>query len=164
MLTSCSSVGSFLFHRILQEGEDSRFQKIRGNPKRFAVVWIAQAVWVSVCALPVLAVNSIPTAAFSAVPGLKIADILGLSLYAGGLLFEVVADQQRSQWMADRKAKIHDEEFLTRGLWSTRFVDFVSMMRLAPVANLSRHLVVIPITLENQLYGQGLPRHLLASC
>jgi len=117
-----TQVGSYLFHRILKEGKDSRFDRIRGSPSFFAVVWVAQAVWVSVSLLPVLAVNSIPTTAFAAIPTVKFTDILGFSLFVGGLLFEVVADWQKSKWLEQKKAKVHDEEFLTRGLWSRRLV------------------------------------------
>jgi steroid 5-alpha reductase family enzyme len=116
------AVGSFLFQRILQEGKDSRFDEIKKSPRRFAVAWFAQATWVSLCLLPVIAVNSVPARVFSSVSGLKISDILGLSLYVGGLAFEVVADLQKSKWMRERKEKVHDEEFLTRGLWSKRYV------------------------------------------
>ncbi|KAM7202527.1 Protein of unknown function (DUF1295) domain containing protein [Rhypophila sp. PSN 637] len=111
-------LGSFLFQRILQDGKDSRFEEIKKSPPRFAGAWTAQATWVSLCLLPVIAVNSIPASAVAATSAVKLTDILGLSLYAGGLLFEVVADRQKSQWAKERKEKVHDEEFLTGGLWS----------------------------------------------
>lgn len=117
-------MGSYLFHRILKEGKDSRFDRIRGSPSTFLVVWIAQAAWVSVSLLPVIAVNSIPATAFAVIPVVKVSDVVGLSLFAGGLLFEVIADWQKSKWIEQKKAKIHDEEFLTRGLWSRRLVHF----------------------------------------
>lgn len=111
-------MGSFLFQRILQEGKDSRFDEIKKSPARFLVAFTAQATWVSLCLMPVIAINSVPAATFAAVPGLKLVDLLGLSLYIGGLTFEVLADQQKSKWMREKKQKLHDEEFLTRGLWS----------------------------------------------
>ncbi|KAK4217208.1 hypothetical protein QBC37DRAFT_415134 [Rhypophila decipiens] len=111
-------LGSFLFQRILQDGKDSRFEEIKKSPAHFAGAWTAQATWVSVCLLPVIAVNSIPASAVAATGAVKLTDILGLGLYAGGLLFEVIADRQKSQWAKERKEKVHDEEFLTRGLWS----------------------------------------------
>lgn len=82
----------------------------------------AQATWVSLCLMPIIAVNSIPAAAVAATGSIRLTDILGLSLYIGGLLFEVNADRQKSQWMHEKREKVHDEEFLTRGLWSKRFV------------------------------------------
>jgi len=49
-------------------------------------------------------------------------DVLGLSLYLGGFTLEVLADWQKAKWVRQRKEKVHDEQFLTRGLWSKRFV------------------------------------------
>jgi len=115
-------VGSFLFQRILQDGKDSRFEEIKKSPPRFMAAFFAQATWVSLCLTPVIAVNSIPAAAVAATGSIRLTDVLGLSLYIGGLLFEVTADRQKSQWMREKREKVHDEEFLTRGLWSKRFV------------------------------------------
>lgn len=68
--------------------------------------------------MPVMAVNSIPATALAALPWLTLPDILGLLLFVGGITFEATADAQKSQWMEEKKAKKHSEEFLTRGLWS----------------------------------------------
>ena len=72
----------------------------------------------SLVLLPVLAVNSLPVAVFSALPKVMLTDVLGVALWVGGWTFEVTADQQKSQWMKEKKEKKHSEEFLTRGLWS----------------------------------------------
>lgn len=112
-------LGSFLFSRITSEdGRDSRFDSIRGSPPKFLAAFAAQATWVSLCLLPVLAVNSIPATTLAALPILTLTDILGLLLYVGGITFEATADQQKSQWMKEKKEKKHSEDFLTRGLWS----------------------------------------------
>ncbi|KAK0617036.1 hypothetical protein B0T14DRAFT_435050 [Immersiella caudata] len=108
-------LGSYLFQRVLQEGKDSRFDKIKTSPSKFWVAFMVQATWVSLCLMPVMAVNAIPAAAFGS--GLKLTDVLGLGLYVGGMTFEVMADQQKSKWMKEKREKQHDEEFLTRGLW-----------------------------------------------
>jgi steroid 5-alpha reductase family enzyme len=79
---------------------------------------MAQATWVSLCLIPVLAVNSIPRSVLAALPVLGITDILGLSLYLGGLSFEIAADREKHQWVQEKKQKKHDEDFLARGLWS----------------------------------------------
>ena len=116
-------MGSYLFRRILQDGSDSRFDKIKTNPKRFFVAFMIQATWVSLCLMPVMAVNAIPAAAASAVVAgskVKLTDVLGLSMYLGGLTLEVVADRQKARWVQERREKVHDEQFLTRGLWSRR--------------------------------------------
>lgn len=111
-------LGSFLFARITSEGKDSRFDNIRQNPAALGAAFFAQATWVSLCLLPVLAVNSIPATTLSALPFWTLTDVLGLGLYVGGFAFEAVADRQKSLWMKERKEKKHSEEFLTRGLWS----------------------------------------------
>lgn len=103
----------------MQDGEDSRFRNIRNAPPKFAVAFLAQATWVSLCLLPVMAVNSLPAATFASLGGgIAITDILGILLYVGGFSFEVTADRQKSAWVEEKKAKKHDEDFLTRGLWS----------------------------------------------
>ncbi|KAI7367024.1 DUF1295-domain-containing protein [Hortaea werneckii] len=112
-------LGSFLFSRVTSEGgRDSRFDSIRGSPAKFGVAFFLQATWVSLCLMPVLAVNSIPSAALGALPFFTITDILGLLMYVGGITFEATADKQKSQWMQEKKEKRHNEDFLTRGLWS----------------------------------------------
>lgn len=113
-------MGSFLFQRILSEGKDSRFDEIKKSTPRFAAAFFAQATWVSLCVMPVVVLNSVPAAAFAAIPSVRVVDVLGLLLYSGGLAYEVAADRQKSKWMAAKKAKLHDEDFLTKGLWSRR--------------------------------------------
>jgi steroid 5-alpha reductase family enzyme len=61
--------------------------------------------------------------------------MLGLSVFAASLAFEVslqvsifnashshplqvIADRQKSDWRARKNAKLHDEKFITSGLWS----------------------------------------------
>jgi len=108
-----------LFSRITaDEGKDSRFDSIRGSPPKFFGAFVAQAIWVSTCLLPVLAVNSTPATTLSALPFITVIDVLGVLLYVGGISFEATADKQKSDWVAEKKAKKHDEDFLTRGLWS----------------------------------------------
>lgn len=111
-------MGTFLFSRITAEnGQDSRFENIRSSPPKFLGAFFAQATWVSLCLLPVLALNSIPATALSALPFLTLTDVIGVLLYVGGLSFEATADRQKSQWMEEKKNKKHNEDFLTRGLW-----------------------------------------------
>jgi steroid 5-alpha reductase family enzyme len=111
-------VGSYLFQRVLADGKDSRFDKIKTSPPAFLVAFTAQATWVSLCLMPVIAINSIPHTLLATLPTIGITDIIGLALYVGGLSFEVTADRQKDKWVQQKKRKEHDEDFLTRGLWS----------------------------------------------
>lgn len=116
-------MGTYLFSRISSDdGKDSRFDSIRTSPSKFYIAFFAQATWVSLCTLPVVLVNSLPRSAFAAGNAVSakpyLTDILGLAIFVFGLAFEIVADKQKSKWVADKKAKKHSEEFLTHGLWS----------------------------------------------
>jgi len=111
-------LGSYLFQRVIADGKDSRFDEIKKSPPKFLVAFVAQATWVSLCLMPVLAINSIPHALLSTLPAVGLSDILGLSLFVGGLAFEITADRQKNAWVQEKKQKKHDEDFLTRGLWS----------------------------------------------
>ncbi|KAL1297324.1 hypothetical protein AAFC00_004872 [Neodothiora populina] len=112
-------LGTFLFKRITAEdGQDSRFENIRNSPPKFLGAFFAQATWVSLCLLPVLAVNAVPATTLAALPFITLTDLLGFSLFIGGITFEATADRQKSEWMREKKEKKHSEDFLTRGLWS----------------------------------------------
>ncbi|EKG13319.1 3-oxo-5-alpha-steroid 4-dehydrogenase [Macrophomina phaseolina MS6] len=112
-------LGSFLLKRITAEnGQDSRFDSIRVSPPKFLGAFMAQATWVSLCALPVVLLNSLPAGSFAALGPLFLTDVIGLALYVFGIVFEATADRQKSQWMEEKKEKKHEEDFLTRGLWS----------------------------------------------
>ena len=103
----------------MADGEDSRFKDIKKSPPKFLVAFFAQAAWVSLCLAPVIALNSLPASTFAALGGaVSITDLVGVLLYVGGLSFEVTADRQKNQWVTEKKNKEHDEDFLTRGLWS----------------------------------------------
>lgn len=116
-------VSGYLFSRILKKGHDSRFDQTKHKPRRFFTFWMMQAVWVLLCSMPVIAVDSIHPAAFKAglgVPDVLASDIVGACLFVTGFTFEVVADYQKSVWYDQKQKKLHDEEFITRGVWSKR--------------------------------------------
>lgn len=113
------AVGTYLFQRISADGSDSRFDDIRQSPPKFLGAFFAQATWVSLCLMPILAINSLPVSVFASLPAaVGITDVIGILLYVGGLSFEVVADRQKNGWVQEKKEKKHEEDFLTRGLWS----------------------------------------------
>ena len=73
----------------------------------------------SLCLLPVIAVNALPASTFAALgTAVSVTDVLGILLYVGGFGFEVTADRQKNAWVQEKKEKKHEEDFLTRGLWS----------------------------------------------
>ncbi|CAK7270510.1 hypothetical protein SEPCBS57363_004137 [Sporothrix epigloea] len=112
-------LGTYLFRRILHEGKDSRFEPMKENPPRMMVSWTAQAVWIILCQLPVMAVNAVPPVAAQVLPKAVLrTDIIGFGLFALGMVVECVADWQKSSWSAAREAKQHDEQFMTSGLFS----------------------------------------------
>lgn len=115
-----NAVGTHLYTRISSSGSDSRFDTIRDSPRKFAVAFFAQATWVSICLLPVLALNSIPAARLAATVlprSVSVTDALGLLLFVGGLTLEIVADRQKTAWMQEKREGKHHEDFLSRGLW-----------------------------------------------
>ncbi|KAK3401895.1 hypothetical protein B0T20DRAFT_125815 [Sordaria brevicollis] len=110
-------LGVYLLRRILREGHDHRFTEIRVNPKRYLRAFIGQATWVIFSMLPIMAVNAIPSGVRS-VHYTKPTDFSGFALWTFGFILECVADYQKAKWQQEKRDKIHDEKFLTSGLWS----------------------------------------------
>ena len=46
VLIWAARLGSFLLSRILEDGRDSRFDKVRNNPPKFLFYWAIQALWI----------------------------------------------------------------------------------------------------------------------
>lgn len=103
-------LGSFLFNRILQDGKDDRFDKIKPNFLRFLNVWSIQALWVTLTAAAALiAITS------TARKELGIFAIVGLVIWVIGFLFEVIADYQKRQF---RRNPANKGKFIQSGLWA----------------------------------------------
>ena len=103
-------LGSFLFNRILQDGKDDRFDKIKPNFLRFLNVWTLQAIWVTLtAAAAIIGITS------SVRKELGIFAIVGLVIWLIGFLFEVVADSQKRQF---RKNPANKGKFIQSGLWA----------------------------------------------
>jgi hypothetical protein len=69
-------------------------------------------VWISLTALPVYAINSIPRAAQAP---LGPRDALAAAFWVGAFTWEVVADRQKSAWRERKNNKEHDETFISSG-------------------------------------------------
>lgn len=115
-------LGGFLLDRVINsEKGDSRFDKIKTEPFRFAVAWFMQAVWVGVTAAPVLLVNTLDTRAGTAafrpgLSGLRPRDFVGLGLWAAGWTIEIVADRQKSKFNEKQK-NAKEKRWIDEGLW-----------------------------------------------
>lgn len=103
-------LGSYLFTRILRDGHDSRFDKVRGNPKVFFIYWTIQGVWVFLTLLPTIILNTKRTDV-----ELGWRDYLGWGLWTLGFLLEATADRQKSVFRSDPANK---GKWISSGLWS----------------------------------------------
>ncbi|KAJ3515900.1 hypothetical protein NLJ89_g1468 [Agrocybe chaxingu] len=108
-------LGSFLTMRAMKAGGDSRFDEIKKRPAKFTFFWIAQATWITLVGLPVFLVNALPKQAHTP---LGPRDYLALALYASSFLVEVTADNQKTAWRKAKANKLHDEQFISSGLWA----------------------------------------------
>jgi len=98
----------YLFQRILKEGRDRRFNRVRDKPSQLFIFWTIQGVWVLLTLLPVLILNSkkddIP------VDNL---DRIGWGLWSAGFLIESIADLQKARFQRTK-----GKEWIDTGLWS----------------------------------------------
>ncbi len=101
-------LGSFLFLRILNDGADSRFDRIKPDPLRFFLTWSLQGLWILMtagCALAAItAIEQSPLTFF---------DAFGAGLWLSGLLIEVIADWQKRRFRAAQGG----DGFIQSGLW-----------------------------------------------
>ncbi len=107
----CIRLGTFLYARIhAAGGNDSRFEKIRVNPPRFLVAWTLQALWVIFTASAALAIITSTVR----VP-LDVFFWVGAAIWVLGIVFETVADCQKSAFKDDAANK---GKFINVGLWA----------------------------------------------
>ncbi|KAJ4834916.1 hypothetical protein Tsubulata_032570 [Turnera subulata] len=99
----------FLLMRILQWGEDRRFDEIRINLRRLAVFWTFQAVWVWTVSVPVTVVN-----ASDRNPSIQAEDIIGWIMWSVGISIEATADQQK---LAFKNSPENRGKWCNVGLW-----------------------------------------------
>ena len=101
-------LGSFLFVRILKDGADARFARIKPSASKFLFTWTLQGLWVfltSACALA--AITSGTTV------GLTGVDLIGAALWVTGFAIEVCADYQKRRFRRERGTA----DFIRSGLW-----------------------------------------------
>ncbi|EPS73789.1 hypothetical protein M569_00967, partial [Genlisea aurea] len=102
-------LAGFLLMRILQWGEDRRFDEIRGNLGKLAVFWIFQALWVWTVSLPVTVVNGNDRN-----PRLRAQDIIGWIIWCIGIAIEATADQQK---LAFKNSPENRGKWCNVGVW-----------------------------------------------
>lgn len=103
-------LGSYLFFRIMSEGYDHRFDRVRDHPLKFLLYWTIQGVWVFVTLLPTLILNFKKED-----QPLSVTDYFGWTLWTVGFLLETVADWQKFRFRSDT---INKGRFIRTGLWS----------------------------------------------
>ena len=100
----------FLFRRIAKAGKDDRFDQIKTKPLRFLMAWTVQGLWVLLTAAAALAVIT-----GGAREPLGVVGIVGIAIWAGGMLIEIVADRQKSNFKANPD---NAGRFINVGLWA----------------------------------------------
>lgn len=106
-------LGTFLYSRILRDGKDERFDKLKLVWLSFLGAWLIQALWVTLIQLPVVLLNTVADPATAT--GLGALDCAGMALWFFGFLFEAAADSEK---LAFRSVPDNRHKFLTTGLWS----------------------------------------------
>lgn len=101
-------LGSYLFKRIHAMGKDDRFDEMRKQFIRFARFWALQALSVLILSIPIIIIYQKTNIEFGAV------HLLGIGIWALGLLIETIADQQK---FAFRQNPVNDGQFIQTGLW-----------------------------------------------
>jgi len=107
-------LGSFLVQRIMHDGSDRRFDKVKTRPGKFLVYWLMQGLWCVLTALPVYLINTKSDAPAGAEHSTT-QDFLGWGLWLSGFVLQVTADRQKS---AFRSKPGNKESFITSGVWS----------------------------------------------
>lgn len=100
----------FLFRRIAKAGKDDRFDQIKTRPLRFLMAWTLQGLWVLLTAAAALAVIT-----GGAREPLGVIGIAGIGIWAAGMLIEIVADRQKSNFKANPD---NAGRFINIGLWA----------------------------------------------
>jgi steroid 5-alpha reductase family enzyme len=101
-------LGGFLLYRISKTGQDHRFDEMRGNFKKFLQFWLLQGVSVWVILIPVLLLLMSPNATVS------VMSLLGIFIWAVGLLTEATADIQKFRFSQNPKNK---NKWIDEGVW-----------------------------------------------
>ena len=101
-------LAGYLFVRILKTKKDTRFDKIRNDPVKFAKFWFLQAIAIFIILLPALIIlNTQKTASLSFF-------LTGLVIWSAGFIVESIADQQKFVFKSKAENK---DKWIPTGLW-----------------------------------------------
>ena len=100
-------LASFLLFRIVKFGEDKRLTDYFSSASGTAGFWIFSLLWGLLCSLP----HTLGSA--SSAPGTPFTTLVGLGMYAIGLIIETTADYQKWIFKTQNPGK-----FCNAGLWS----------------------------------------------
>lgn len=103
-------LGTFLFLRVKNAGEDRRFREIKQSFGRFLQTWTIQGLWVSFSLAAALVVvtsqERVPLDGFL---------VVGVLVWLFGFSIEVAADSQKSRFKAHPE---NEGKFIQSGLWA----------------------------------------------
>jgi steroid 5-alpha reductase family enzyme len=100
----------FLFARVRMAGEDVRFRELKPSLSRFLLAWSVQGLWISFTLAAALAAITTNLRKDLGLPAL-----IGFTIWVFGMVFEVVADNQKKRFRMDPQ---HKGTFIRSGLWS----------------------------------------------
>lgn len=107
-------LAGYIIIRKKGKGEDFRYQNFRNKWTRFfhlksyLYIFIFQGFLLMTIALPIILVNASPATQ------VQIFDVLGVVLFIGGFLFEIIADYQKHSFKKNSENK---DKLMVTGLW-----------------------------------------------
>jgi len=104
-------LGTFLFVRVIKDGQDRRFDKIKASALRFFNAWTIQGLWVFITSLPTLMLNDSNVQDQS----IGLLEKTGWAMWALGMTIELAADYQKTVFRSNEANK---GTFIRSGLWS----------------------------------------------
>lgn len=107
-----TKLGAFLFYRVIQSGSDKRFDRVKKKPLAFYLWWMIQGSWVYANLLPSLIMFTFKE---NREPIISPQSVAGWAIFAAGLIFETVADIQKTRF---RNTPANKGRFISTGLWS----------------------------------------------
>lgn len=107
-------LGTFLFSRILQVGEDSRFRIIKKHGLRFFMAWCLQGLWVTITAGTVFSYLTAKASNGNNHESISLYQYIGLAIWFLGFLTESFADFQKNKFNSH---PLNKGKFIHSGLW-----------------------------------------------